>query len=454
MKKSSKEVLYTVTILGMLLMLTISSGMFVSSTPKSVQNRDASPIILYTAAENNALRWNTTWGGAGGDYGYGVAVDASGSIYCVGETYSFGAGDTDFALVKFAPAGTKYWNITWGGANYDTGYSVAVDANGSIYCFGYTNNFGAGNYDFALVKFAPNGTKLWNTTWGGVGPEYGYGVAVDANGSIYCVGTTLSFGAGAFDLALVKFAPSGTKLWNRTWGGASDDELGYGIAVDAAGNLYCVGETKSFGAGESDLALVMYDSNGTKQWNITWGGASDDVGWGVAVDISGSTYCVGETFSFGAGHSDFALVKFNHNGIQLWNHTWGGAGTVDVGQGITMDAHGYVYYIGRTSSYDVENDDFALFKLTPSGIYLWNITWGGASDDVGYGVAVDASGSIYCIGTTNSFGAGNGDLALVKFGYQPGEPGGIPGFEFVYLLLGLLALLYLVQRRKIYRTTP
>jgi len=196
MIKVEKSRLYPLVILGMLLLL-VSSGIYVSCPPQqSLQGRTTSPNLLYTTAETPA--WNITWGGAGWERGFGVAVDASGAVYCVGDT-SFRGGD--FALVKVAPNGTRLWNTTWGGAANEKGNGVAVDASGAVYCIGYTSSVGGG--DFALVKVAPNGTQLWNITWGGANYDGGTGVAVDASGAVYCVGDTNSFGAGVEGKALV-----------------------------------------------------------------------------------------------------------------------------------------------------------------------------------------------------------------------------------------------------------
>jgi hypothetical protein len=81
----------------------------------------------------------------------------------------------------------------------------ALDAKGNIYSIGYTTSFGAVSADFALVKFYSNGTKAWNTTWGGSSEDWGNDIALDTAGIIYCIGYTTSFGAGAADFALIKF---------------------------------------------------------------------------------------------------------------------------------------------------------------------------------------------------------------------------------------------------------
>jgi len=110
--------------------------------------------------------------------------------------------------------------------------------------------------------------------------------------------------------------------WNRTWGGG-DYDTGYGVAVDSSGDVYLLGYTWSFGAGEYDMVLVKYDNSGMQQWNRTWGGDRDEHGYGVAVDSSSNAYIVGYTGSFGAGFYDMVLVKYDGNGVQQWNRTWG-----------------------------------------------------------------------------------------------------------------------------------
>lgn len=373
--------------------------------------------------------WNKTWGGSSYEYGYGIALDATGNIYMTGYTDSFGKGGKDLTLVKFYPNGTKAWNKTWGGISDEEGNGIALDTVGNIYMTGYTDSFGGIDKDLAVVKFYSNGSKAWNKTWGGSYTEEGYGIVLDTAGNIYTTGRTSSYGEGTINLALVKFAPDGTKVWNVTWGGANT-EYGYGIALDTAGNIYTTGITNSYGEGNTAMAVVKFYPNGTRAWNVTWGGISMELGRGIALDTSGSIYTTGYTDSYSDFISNLALVKFHPNGTRAWNVTWGGA-DFDEGYGIVLDAAGNIYTSGVTPSYGAGGQDLALVKFHPNGTKAWNVTWGGANSDKGYGLALDAAGNIYTTGNTYSYGAGNSDLTILKF-YNDKAPNSNHPQDFVF----------------------
>ncbi len=314
--------------------------------------------------------WTRTWGGEDDDRGWGVAVATDGSVYLVGGTSSFGmGGDDDAILVKYDAAGTLLWTRTWSGANEDCGRGVAVATDGSVYLVGYTSSFGAGNDDAFIAKYNSTGTQLWNCTWGGPSNEYGHGVTVAANGSVYFAGFTQSFGAGFGDAFLATYSANGTQMWNRTWGGAYDD-YGLGVAKMVDESIYFTGFTSNFGAGGVDAFLVKYDAAGMQSWNRTWGGTNGDLGTGVAVADNESIYVGGVTSSFGAGNDDAFIAKYDATGTQSWNRTWGGV-NADPGSGVAVAADGSVYLTGKTSSFGAGNDDAFLATYDAVGNPLW-----------------------------------------------------------------------------------
>jgi sugar lactone lactonase YvrE len=167
-----------------------------------------------------------------------------------------------------APAPVLSFQNTWGGNDLDSAEGVAVAPDGSIYVVGRTRSFSANNVDFDvfLVKYAPNGTLLFQQTYGTAGgSEDGNAVAVGPDGSVYVAGTSADTKA-----LLVKFAPNGTLIWQRTWGGTPGGEFANGVAVSGDGaSVYITGGTGSFGAGFDDALLVKFDANGALVWQKT-----------------------------------------------------------------------------------------------------------------------------------------------------------------------------------------
>ncbi len=378
------------------------------------ENKDKRNVYLpLTSSSSLVCVWNRTWGGTSTDYGYSVGLDSIGNIYLAGYTWSFGVGDWDLILVKYDQYGVQQWNRTWGGFSAEYGYGVTVDSLNNVYLVGYTWSFGVGDYDMVLVKYDEDGNQQWNRTWGGFSAEYGYGVTVDSLNNLYLVGYTGSFGVGSRDIVLVKYDENGDQQWNRTWGGTGWD-VGRAVTVDSLGNVYLTGYTESFGEGLYDIVLVKYNENGVQQWNHTWGGTDWDLGYGVVVDSSSNVYLTGYTDFFGAGLRDIVLVKYDTNGVQQWNRTWGGTSN-EIGYQIMGDSLSNVYLVGKTESFGAGYYDMVLIKYDSNGVQQWNRTWGGSNIDSGQGIALNSSDNIYLAGYTSSFGGGDSDLILVKY---------------------------------------
>jgi len=313
------------------------------------------------------------------------------------------------------------WYKTWGGNSDDLCNAIALDSLENIYLAGRTNSFGFGSDDMCLVKYDSSGAQQWNLTWGGSSDDRCYALALDSSENIYLGGYTNSFGAGYSDMCLVKYDSSGAQQWNLTWGGSSDDRC-YGLALDSSENIYLAGRTNSFGFGSDDMCLVKYDSSGVQQWNVTWGGSSDDRCYGLALDSSENIYLGGHTNSFGNGYYDVFLLKYSSSGELLWNLTWGGYNN-DYCYGLTIDSFDNIYLVGATESFGFGSYDAYLIKFNSSGVQQWNLTWRGVNYDHCYALALDSSENIYLGGITNRFGAGGYNMCMVKYGIDSDDDG-------------------------------
>jgi hypothetical protein len=161
---------------------------------------------------------------------------------------------------------------------------------------------------------------LWDRTYGDTAEDKGSSVVSTYDGGFMIAGHTASFGAGGFDVYVVKTNSAGNELWHQTYG-YSGDEYGYGIdrAVDG---YIIVGSTDSQGAGERDVFLLKIDENGNTLWSKTIGAAGTDVGYAVRQTTDGGYIIIGKTTSFGNAE-DVYLVKTNSNGHGWWIHFHG-----------------------------------------------------------------------------------------------------------------------------------
>jgi len=283
------------------------------------------------------------------------------------------------------------WTRFWGdNTSQNQCNAIASDSAGNIYLGGITRI--GPNYDMAIVKYDDTGIQLWNRTWGGSGEDFGRDVVVDSSDNVYFVGSTNSFGAGNDDIVLVKYDDTGIQLWNRTWGEISGEQ-GQAVAVDSSDYIY-VGGIYDY-AGGREMLLVKYDSSGVYQWNRTWGSSLHYVysARGIVIDSSDNIYIAGDMDT----SQDIFLVKYDISGNYQWNRTWGGSGLVhEYSMGAAVDSSDNIYISGMRREYN--NEDFLLLKYDSSGSYNWNRTWGGSDEDYGYAVVVDSLDDIYQVG--------------------------------------------------------
>ena len=265
-------------------------------------------FLILLLALSALAGWTRTYGGSSYDYGESVAQTSDGGYIVAGYTYSFGAGGYDVYLVKTDAVGDTIWTRTYGGFDVDFGYSVAQTSDGGYIVAGETYSFGAGGSDVYIVKTDAVGDTLWTRTYGGSDYDYGRSVAQTSDGGYIVAGYTASFGAGSWDVYLVKTDGLGDTIWTRTYGG-SDGDYSNSVAQTSDGGYIAAGYTSSFGAGYNDVYLVKTDAVGDTIWTRTYGGGNTDKGYSVAQTSDGGYIVAGYTRSFGAGEDDVYLVK-------------------------------------------------------------------------------------------------------------------------------------------------
>jgi hypothetical protein len=116
----------------------------------------------------SSTMWCKTYGGTENDGALSLIQTSDGGYALVGYTRSFGAGEDDFWLIKTDEEGNMQWNRTYGGKGSDIASSLIETSDGGYAIAGYTLSFGAGGYDFWLVKTNEQGIPefpLWTPLW-------------------------------------------------------------------------------------------------------------------------------------------------------------------------------------------------------------------------------------------------------------------------------------------------
>lgn len=429
--------------------------------PNRRGNIDA--FITKLSASGSALIYSTYLGGSNTYYccqegAYAIAVDSDGDAYVTGYSES-----SDFPLVnpfqstntgtgafvtKLNPSGSALLYSTYlGGSGVDRGYGIAVDGSESAYVAGttFSSDFPTaspyqaslhGQTDAFVTKFTPSGSALVYSTYlgGAVGSQLNglddaYAIAVDGAGSAYITGRTFcsdfpiynaiipTFSGGQYAF-VTKFTPAGTALVYSTYLGGSSgnqEQQGYGIAADGAGNAYVTGTTYS-----SDFPLV----NAYQTTNY------------------------GQQVAF--------LTKFNISGSAILYSTYFGGSIsggpnspLAQGQGIAVNQVGDVFVAGATNVTDLPlrnaympyygggRTDAFVARFDPNAVgdssLVFSTYLGSGGDDFGRSIAVDRSDDAYVSGDAgsgefpivNAFQsvyAGGGDVFVAKFSPADGPP--------------------------------
>jgi hypothetical protein len=324
---------------------------------------------LVKTDSNGNKQWDKTFGGTDRDEAYSVQQTSDGGYILTGRTESYGVGWCNIWLVKTNSDGAKEWDKTFGGNSYGCAQSVQQTSDGGYVIAGTTYSYSAGLSDFWLVKTDSNGNEQWNKTIGGTDYDKAYSVQQTSDGGYILAGYTGSYGAGGFDFWLVKTDSNGNKQWDKTFGGTGHDEL-YSVQQTTDGGYILAGYTTSYDGGPYDAWLVKTDSNGNEQWNNAIGGTGHDELYSVQQTTDGGYILAGYTTSYGDSGFDFWLVKTDSNGNKQWDMVFRGIDH-DCARSVQQTSDGGYVLTGCTylGSYRLGGGPYDAWLIKVGGVY-------------------------------------------------------------------------------------
>ena len=359
--------------------------------------------------------WAETYGGGSSDYGYTIRQTVDGGYIMAANTSSFGAGGSDIWIVKLNPEGSIDWQKVYGGIGQDKAASIEQTSDLGFIIAGETNSFGAGFRDIWLLKLNPDGTIDWQKTYGGINHEWANAIKQTSDGGYIVGATTSSGGAGKYDAMLLKLNSDGTIAWQKTYGGIDDEQIS-SIQQAADQGFIVLATTSSFGASQKDIWLLKINSDGSVDWQNTYGGAGNDEGTAIQQTADGGYVVSGQTIPPGRDDGDIWILKLNNDGAVTWQKTFGG--TYDEWSGsIRQTADGGFIAVGSSASFAIPlggGTDLWVFKLNPDGSVDWQKAYGDVNYEWGYSIRQTTDAGYIVLSYTSSFGAGGYDCWVLK----------------------------------------
>jgi hypothetical protein len=360
---------------------------------------------------NGIEQWARRYDGPGNRWNSAsaIAVDGLGNVYVTGYSGDKIISNPDvigpiqrvereYATIKYDTNGNQLWVARYNGLDNsrDEPSAMAVDVSGNVYVTGYSDNGSDTDKDYATIKYDSNGFEQWVRRYDGKYDtnDYASALAVDGFGNVYVTGTSDNDGV------TIKYDSNGNQLWVTIYEGGSAND----IALDVSRNVYVTGTRTSQDIVEyhdwrgniswerrSEYATIKYDIDGNQLWVAKYSGSENSINraTAVVVDWLGNAYVTGASKSLGNGYYDYATVKYDRNGNQLWAASYESGSVSD----IAVDSSGNVYVTGE------RRGDYATVKYDTNGNYLWVAKDGsGMSDDVPNAIAVDRAGNVYITG--------------------------------------------------------
>lgn len=344
---------------------TTDGGYIVVGWTKSFGAGDWDIYLVKTDA-SGIIQWTKTYGGPGEEVDCYVHQTFDAGYIITARTTSFNVASADVYLIKTDSMGGVEWTNTIGGNNWDEGHSVIQTPDSGFVHVGFTTSYGAGSHDFYLIRNDKTGSTDWTKSYGGGGVDNGHLIISALNGGYIILGETTSFGAGGYDYYLIKTDVSGNVEWSKTYGGTGDDH-GWDIKATNDSCYILAGFSNSFGAGDNDVYLIKVTMNGDVIWSKTYDNSgADNSGLAIRQTNDLGFIIAGETAVNGSDSADVYLLKTDVNGIPQWSSTFGGQGD-DGSQSVVQTSDKGYFISGYTNSFGEGDWDFYLIKTDSMG---------------------------------------------------------------------------------------
>lgn len=336
-------------------------------------------ISTQTLFANPDTLWTRTFGGYCDDAGNSVQQTTDSGFIFTGFNWSHSMGGSeDLWVAKTDKDGNEQWEKFFGnsGTSLEGGTSVRQTMDGGYIILGYAYGYGYIPRDSWLIKLDSLGSTRWLEKFGT--DHLGCSVKQTNDGGYIITGYIV---ASSNDIWFIKTDAGGSMQWAKNFGG-NNFECGYSVQQTNDDGYIIVGETWPYGAGNSDIWLVKTDKYGNKQWDKTFGGTWYECGYSVQQTNDKGYIIAGYTWQT---DKNAWIIKTDSAGNEEWDKTFGGAND-DYANSIQQTSDNGYIFTGYTDSYGAGGGDVWIVKLNSIGNEEWDETFGGTSMDLGTGI--------------------------------------------------------------------
>lgn len=386
------------------------------------------------------VQWVKTFGGSDEEIVRGVCATSDGGVVVIGNTKSVG-GDIsdkryameDIWLSKYDESGNLVWSKTYGGNLDDLGYSVIENSDLTLTVAGYSKSSDGdvpsnlGMHDYFIFKTDSNGNLIWRKSYGFMSHDHAHKIISTSDNGYFVTGyadyagfgrpsTIVMHGVGEY--YGIKLNALGEKEWDVYFGGTQNDRV-YDVVETNDEGLIMVGysESSDFDVtdnhGSYDYWVIKLNASGDLVWKKSYGGTGLDQAYGIAKSIN-NTYLIAGTsnstdgdVSSSKGSNDVWVISIDDNGNKLWDKSFGGTG-FDFANSLNSMSNGNFIISGHTRSVNLDinenngENDFWALTISPSGLLLWQQTFGGSGYDFAYDAIETLDKGIVIVGETES----------------------------------------------------
>ena len=376
---------------------------------------------VFSSSLQTKKPWSSLIGGPRSDQFIAMATLPNEGSLLVGETLSFGSGQADAWIARCNSQGDVEWQAAVGGPYGDYANSVLPAADGGCVVVGQWGSPSSLGYDGGeawIFKLGMDGKLAWELVVGGAGFDEACGIVEAKEGGYIVVGHTTSFGAGSYDIMILKISLAGEIQWTKTYGGPDFDGFsGFSARVLTTrdGNYVLAGTTGSFGAGIHDFLLMKFDGSGNPLWVKTYGGLGYDDCTGICIAPEGGFWIIGSTRgSFGNNTRNYWILRLTEEGGVVWERRYGEFGTRAIPLWVSGTQDGGAI-IGGFASSPLRSNDLWIIRCNYEGEILWERAFGGDGDDQASGMGIRElnDGGFLVAARTGSLEEGQGWLFKV-----------------------------------------